>query len=276
MRKGGREFADFVLFHLYIKCTVRVEIDLATPSQTTRHLTNENNSFFRIPAPELCAIMSIQRCFLVLLIVFCSSDAFGKDRFSWEMFLPAISNQCRADSLVYCRGSMACQGRGGYWYEESCHAEPQPVCGVARLELCVTEPACSAAGGYWYEKTCHPEQSPDFINITKLAGDWYFNMNFGDPEEFFLTYSLDGGTVRENPVGSGTFTIEGTDKDHDLVTGRYVRESDDYTMYVSKTTANILYEFVFTSAIEVRGCYYEENKGDGTLGPCLPMWGQKL
>lgn len=251
----------------------------------------------------------MQRYFLILLIVFCSSDALGKDRYSWEMFLPAISNRCRAGSLVYCRTSVACEGRGGYWYEESCHAEPQPVCGVARPDLCVTEPSCSAAGGYWYDEscyveppvcgtnhfdlcvsqqeclaaggywyelTCHPEQSPDFIKTAQLAGEWYFKMKLGDPDEFHLTYSMDGGTVRENPAGSGKFTIEGTDKDGDPVIGGYVPADKNYTMHVSKTTANILYEFVFTSAIEVSGCYYAENKEDGTLGPCLSMRGQKL
>ncbi|MHB8790267.1 MAG: hypothetical protein ACYDBT_10350 [Desulfobulbaceae bacterium] len=253
--------------------------------------------------------MSMQRFFLVLLIVFSSSDALGKDLFSWEMFLPAISNRCRADSLVYCRTSVACEGRGGYWYEESCHAEPQPVCGVARPDLCTTEPTCSAAGGYWYDEscyaeppvcgtnhldlcasqqeclavggywytlTCHPEQSPDFINTMKLAGDWYFRMNAGNPGAFSRLYSMDGGTVRENPVGSGVFTIEGSDEDRDSVIGGYVRESDDYTMHVSKTDANILYKFDFTFGTDVSGCYYAENKDDGTLGPCIPMGGAKL
>lgn len=252
--------------------------------------------------------MSVKGSFLVLLVLFCCADALAKERFAWEMFLPSMTNRCTLDHLVYCRSRENCESRGGYWYDNSCHAQSQVTCGIDHLDLCVSEETCVAAGGYWYdgachaepyacnaahpdlcptqqecvaaggywyEKKCHPEQSPNAVNTVKLAGEWYLLMNNGTPSAFSRTYTLNENTLKENPAESGIFTIEGTDSDQDPVTGGYVPDKDNYAMRVSKTEDNIFYVFDFTSATEVSGCYHVE-KVDGSLGPCVPMVGAKL
>lgn len=255
--------------------------------------------------------MSIKQWLLVILVLFCSADAYGQPGFSWEMYFPALMTRCRPHSLAYCMNQVSCEGRGGYWYQDSCHAEPGASCSITRLDLCVSEQTCSAAGGYWYEKSCHaeplacnaahfdlclseqeciaaggywygntcnPEQSANAVNTAKLAGDWYFVMNFDVPgQQFIRTFAMDGMTVKEDPVGSGTFTIAGIDQDDDPVSGKYVQANDNYTMYVTKSgAADILYEFTFSSPGDVTGCYYLENEEDGTYDPCIPMQGTRL
>ena len=214
-------------------------------------------------------------CFLGMVMSCCSVDAHAKD-FSWEMFLPALTNQCRPSNLVSCKDQVNCEDRGGYWYDNSCHADP-PTCSVNFLDLCTSEQTCIAVGDYWYELGCHLDQSPNFINTEKLGGDWWFMMNVGLNNRFDRYYAMNKNTLQENPAGSGLFTIEGTEHNSgDMVIGRYVPGDDNYTMFVTKTTIDVLYEFTFTAETEVSGCYYEIDKDDGSQGPCIPMVGGKL
>lgn len=197
------------------------------------------------------------------------------------MLLPGITNRCRPDSLPFCKNLKSCEARGGYWYNQSCHVDPeQLVCDTNHLDLCVTEQTCRIAGGYWYELSCHPDQSPNFIKTKKLAGDWYFSMSPAVGANFVRLYNLNINTVKEDPAGSGEFTIRGTDMTNlsgDPVTGGYVSKNDNYTMFVTKTASDVLYEFTFTSGTnDVSGCYYDVDKKDGTPGSCIPMVGTPL
>ena len=248
--------------------------------------------------------------FFILLMFFCSSEAFSEENFSWEMFIPATTNPCRPDNLPFCNNQDNCEAKGGYWYQDSCHSEPEPTCSTTRLdlctseltcitaggywydqschadpeeltcdinylELCFTEETCISAGGYWYELNCHQNQSANFINTEKLAGDWFFRIFTASWGTFTRQYILDKNTIKEDPVGSGKFTIKGTDSNMDPVTGAYVPLNNNYTMYLSKTEFDILYEFTFMSTSDVSGCYFEVDKTDGTRSSCMTMVGAK-
>lgn len=250
-------------------------------------------------------------CLLFIwLLLLNSRGAYSQDNFFWEMFLPAVTNKCRPDNLLFCNNQSICESRTGYWYDNSCHSEPEPACSISRLDLCQTWSTCSNAGGYWwdyschegpvqwtcsleqldfcsnaqecasiggywYEVSCHEQQSPNYFQTAKLSGDWFLNTLPSDGNSITRLYAIDSNTIKENPYGSGRFSIEGIGQGGDSVIGGYIPAKNNYRLYVTNTEFDILYEFTFTSKTDVSGCYYEINKSDGTPGPCISMSGSK-
>ncbi len=68
--------------------------------------------------------------------------------------------ECNYYHLDLCDTQYTCYDNNGYWYDESCHDEPQIVCDSDNLSRCDTETDCVLADGYWYSNSCHDE--PEF------------------------------------------------------------------------------------------------------------------
>ena len=64
---------------------------------------------------------------------------------------PPVS--CSSLNLEACPDKNACEGVGGYWYDEQCN--DAPAC--TQSDLCDTEDKCVGSGFYWYDGSCHVE-----------------------------------------------------------------------------------------------------------------------
>ena len=62
-----------------------------------------------------------------------------------------------------------CLDNGGYWYDNTCNAEPEvveeedpeitdPVCDFDNSDLCGTQELCKGIGLYWYDEVCNIEE----------------------------------------------------------------------------------------------------------------------
>jgi len=66
---------------------------------------------------------------------------------------PPVS--CSSLNLEECPDKNACEGVGGYWYDEQCN--DAPAC--TQSDLCDTEDKCVGSGFYWYDGSCHDAPS---------------------------------------------------------------------------------------------------------------------
>lgn len=99
----------------------------------------------------------------------------------------------------------------------------EEVCGADYLELCLDETTCTDASGYWYDEVCNAEAQPIIVTINEPSGTK--NVDSGIPIEYVLTgvenlsvscmYSLkatsDDTIVKPNTTltdcGSSTFDV---------------------------------------------------------------------
>jgi len=71
---------------------------------------------------------------------------------------------CDENNLDLCNNETDCLGVNGYWYDNSCHSEPQATCGISHLELCDSQEKCEAVGLYWYNDSCHLEEESNDLS----------------------------------------------------------------------------------------------------------------
>ncbi|MBW3004177.1 hypothetical protein KY337_06490 [Candidatus Woesearchaeota archaeon] len=76
----------------------------------------------------------------------------------WYFFVgkEVVVPKCDPENLDLCETQEECEANTGYWYDAVCNIDPQIVCSLEHLELCVEED-CGIVGGYWYNNSCNPE-----------------------------------------------------------------------------------------------------------------------
>ncbi len=106
---------------------------------------------------------------------------------------PAPEPSCDANNLNLCLTQTDCESNSGYWYNETCNAEPETlactpadeicdgidnncdgqideggvcetasppaedVCDATHLNLCTSQAECETAAGFWYNESCNAE-----------------------------------------------------------------------------------------------------------------------
>jgi len=91
----------------------------------------------------------------------------GSDSDGGEVSVPDV---CDPTYLNLCLVEADCIDAGGYWYNNTCNAEPAetpaepegPVCTNEHLDLCATQELCEGAKLYWYNDICNLE--PEMIS----------------------------------------------------------------------------------------------------------------
>lgn len=84
--------------------------------------------------------------------------------------VPACGDGLRCDNSVcvpvqrcdnqhpeLCLTQESCTAATLHWWENACHAQPQPVCDAAHLTACTTSLSCAGAQGYWYNNVCNAQ-----------------------------------------------------------------------------------------------------------------------
>ena len=101
--------------------------------------------------------------------------------------------KCDSNHLYLCNSSN-CQSVGGYWYNNTCNATPEPAkCDSNHLYLCNSS-NCQSVGGYWFNNTCNTDPEPPkcdndhlyLCNSTAcpLAGGYWYNNTCNKNEEY--------------------------------------------------------------------------------------------
>ena len=84
-----------------------------------------------------------------------------------------------------------------------CIEKPEPVCDSDNLNLCVTEEVCSGASGYWYDNSCNAEPEPPKVLPDDCVGcvlnDKCYPFNYRKADLYCSIETNDWGT--QKPLG---------------------------------------------------------------------------